>query len=422
MDKKKVFSWTLYDWANSAFATTVMAGFFPIFFEKYWSNPDFVDKSTFYLGLSNSVGSLIVAIMAPFLGAISDTGSTKKKFLFTFAFLGILSTSLLFFVQQGDWQLAAALYVVGAIGFSSGNVFYDSLLPAVAKKPKYDFVSSLGYSMGYLGGGVLFIINILMYQNPHWFGIQDSTAAIRLSFVTVAGWWAVFSIPIFLFVPEPKNKDDIIFSDAVKLGWVQLKTTFSEIKQMRIIGLFLLSYWLYMDGVDTIIRMAGKLALSMGFEASDMLFVLILVQLIGFPAGLLFNWFSSIIKPKNAVLVAILFYTIATGSAYFMTSKIHFYALAGIIGLFQGGIQAISRSLFARLVPLGKEGEFFGFYNMLGKFSAVVGPILLGTVTLMTGNARMGLFALIVLFVGGGLLLTRVDFDEGERIAKEFSK
>lgn len=422
MDKKKVFSWTLYDWANSAYATTVMAGFFPIFFEKYWSNPDFVDKSTFYLGLSNSVGSLIVAIMAPFLGAISDTGSTKKKFLFTFAFLGILSTSLLFFVQQGDWQLAAALYVVGTIGFSSGNVFYDSLLPAVAKKPKYDFVSSLGYSMGYLGGGVLFIINILMYQNPHWFGIQDSTTAIRLSFVTVAVWWAVFSIPIFLFVPEPKNKDDIIFSDAVKLGWVQLKTTFSEIKQMRIIGLFLLSYWLYMDGVDTIIRMAGKLALSMGFEASDMLFVLILVQLIGFPAGLLFNWFSSIIKPKNAVLVAILFYTIATGSAYFMTSKIHFYVLAGIIGLFQGGIQAISRSLFARLVPLGKEGEFFGFYNMLGKFSAVVGPILLGTVTLMTGNARMGLFALIVLFVGGGLLLTKVDFDEGERIAKEFSK
>ena len=422
MDKKKVFSWTLYDWANSAFATTVMAGFFPIFFEKYWANNLAADKSTFYLGLSNSVGSLIVAMMAPFLGAISDTGSTKKKFLFTFAFLGILSTSLLFFLKQGDWKLAAALYALGAIGFSSGNVFYDSLLPAVAKKPKYDFVSSLGYSMGYLGGGVLFIINILMYQNPHWFGIQDSTTAIRLSFVTVAVWWAVFSIPIFLFVPEPKNKDDIIFSDAVKLGWVQLKTTFSEIKQMRIIGLFLLSYWLYMDGVDTIIRMAGKLALSMGFEASDMLFVLILVQLIGFPAGLLFNWFSSIIKPKNAVLVAILFYTIATGSAYFMTSKIHFYVLAGIIGLFQGGIQAISRSLFARLVPLGKEGEFFGFYNMLGKFSAVVGPILLGTVTLVTGNARMGLFALIVLFVGGGLLLTRVDFDEGERIAKEFSK
>ena len=176
-----------------------------------------------------------------------------------------------------------------------------------------------------------------------------------------------------------------------------------------------------MDGVDTIIRMAGKIALSMGFEASDMLMVLIIVQLIGFPAGLAFNWFSSKITPKNAVMVAIVFYTLGTGSAYFMTSRLHFYIIAGIIGLFQGGIQAISRSLFARLIPKGKEGEFFGFYNMLGKFSAVVGPILLGTVTLVTGNARLGLFALVILFVGGGILLYKVDFDEGERIAKNFS-
>ena len=421
MDKKKVLSWTLYDWANSAFATTVMAGFFPIFFEKYWSNPELVNQSTFYLGVSNSAGSLIVAIMAPFLGAVSDTGSTKKKFLFTFAFLGILATSLLWFVEQGDWQLAAILYAVGAIGFASSNVFYDSLLPSVAKKHEFDFVSSLGYSMGYLGGGVLFIINILMYQNPQWLGIPDATTAIRLSFVSVAVWWGIFSIPIFLFIPEPKNKDNVSLLSAISLGWTQLKSTFKEIRKMKIVGLFLLSYWLYMDGVDTIIRMAGKLALSMGFEASDMLSVLIMVQLIGFPAGLLFNWFSSIITPKKAVLVAIFFYTIATSSAYFMNSKLHFYILAGIIGLFQGGIQAISRSLFARLVPRGKEGEFFGFYNMLGKFSAVVGPVLLGTVTLVTGNARMGLFALVILFVGGGLLLIKVDFEEGEKIAKKFT-
>jgi len=421
LDRKKVLSWTLYDWANSAFATTVMAGFFPIFFEKYWSNPELVDQSTFYLGVSNSAGSLIVAMMAPFLGAVSDTGSTKKKFLFTFAFLGILATSLLWFVEQGDWQLAAILYAVGAIGFASSNVFYDSLLPSVAKKQEFDFVSSLGYSMGYLGGGVLFIINILMYQNPQWFGIPDATTAIRLSFVSVAVWWGIFSVPIFLFIPEPNNKDNVSLLSAISLGWMQLKSTFKEIRKMKIVGLFLFSYWLYMDGVDTIIRMAGKLALSMGFEASDMLSVLIIVQLIGFPAGLLFNWFSSIITPKKAVLVAILFYTIATSSAYFMNSKLHFYILAGIIGLFQGGIQAISRSLFARLVPKGKEGEFFGFYNMLGKFSAVVGPVLLGTVTLVTGNARMGLFALVILFIGGGLILIRVDFDEGERIAKNFT-
>ena len=252
MDKKKVLSWTLYDWANSAFATTVMAGFFPIFFEKYWSNPELVDQSTFYLGVSNSAGSLIVAMMAPFLGAVSDTGSTKKKFLFTFAFLGILSTSLLWFVEQGDWQLAAILYAVGAIGFASSNVFYDSLLPSVAKKHEFDLVSSLGYSLGYLGGGVLFIINILMYQNPQWFGIPDATTAIRLSFVSVAVWWGIFSIPIFLFIPEPKNKDNVSLLSAISLGWTQLKSTFKEIRKMKIVGLFLLSYWLYMDGVDTV--------------------------------------------------------------------------------------------------------------------------------------------------------------------------
>ena len=421
MNKRKVISWTLYDWANSAFATTVMAGFFPIFFEKYWSNPELVNKSTFYLGLSNSVGSLIVAAMAPFLGAISDTGSTKKKFLFTFAFLGILSTSLLWFVKQGDWQLAAIIYAVACVGFASGNVFYDSLLPSVAKKDELDFVSSLGFSLGYLGGGILFVVNILMYQNPEWFGIPDTSTAIRLSFVSVAIWWAIFSIPIFLFVPEKENNSNIPFGEAVSLGWLQLKSTFKEIKKMKIIGAFLLAYWLYMDGVDTIIRMAVKVGSSMGFEASDMLLALILVQFIGFPAGLVFNWFSSKITPKNAVLVAIIFYTLGTSFAYFMTTREHFFMLAGMIGLFQGGIQAISRSLFARLVPKGKEGEFFGFYNMLGKFSAVIGPILLGTVSLITGDVRIGLVSIVVLFIGGGLVLYKVDFDEGERIAKEYS-
>tara|TARA_X000001036_G_scaffold402684_1_gene408670 strand:+ start:14152 stop:15423 length:1272 start_codon:yes stop_codon:yes gene_type:complete len=422
MDKKKVLSWALYDWANSAFATTVMAGFFPLFFTNYWSKDIITDdESTFYLGLSNSLASLIVAVMAPFLGAISDTVSTKKKFLFTFAFLGILSTSLLWIVEQGNWQLAAILYGLGCIGFSSGNVFYDSLLPSIAKKKDLDFVSSLGFVIGYLGGGILFVLNILMYQNPQWFGISDATTAIRLSFVTVGIWWAIFSIPIFLFVPEKKIINNNSFGQTISLGWNQLKTTFIEIKQMKIIGTFLLSYWLYMDGVDTIIRMALNIGSTLGFESNDMITALIMVQFIGIPAGLAFNWFSSKITPKYAVLVAIFFYTLGTGLAYFMTTKLHFFMLAGMIGLFQGGIQAISRSLFARLVPKGKEGEFFGFYNMLGKFSAVLGPILLGAVTLITGSVRLGLLSIVGLFIGGGLVLYRVDFEEGERIAKNFS-
>ena len=420
MDRKRVISWALYDWANSAFATTVMAGFFPIFFEKYWSNPNNINDSTFYLGLSNSAGSLIVAALAPFLGAIADRGSAKKKFLFMFAFLGILMTGGLWMVGQGQWQLAALLYMVGSIGFAGGNVFYDSLLPSVSEKKKVDFVSSLGFSLGYIGGGILFLVNVLMYQYPQWFGIPDGTVAVKLSFLSVAVWWAIFSIPIFIFVPEPSSEPTIKFREAITQGWLQLKRTFKEIKQMKIIGTFLLSYWFYMDGVDTIIRMAVKVGSSMGFEAGDMMTALLMVQFIGFPAALVFNWFASKIGPKNAVLIAIIFYTVGTCFAYFMTTRLHFFLLAGMIGLFQGGIQALSRSLFSRLVPEGKEGEFFGFYNMLGKFSAVIGPILLGTVSLVTGDVRIGLLSIVVLFIAGGLILSRVDFDEGERLASEY--
>ena len=420
MDRKRVVSWALYDWANSAFATTVMAGFFPIFFEKYWSNPNNINDSTFYLGLSNSAGSLIVAALAPFLGAIADRGSAKKKFLFMFAFLGILMTGGLWMVGQGQWQLAALLYMVGSIGFAGGNVFYDSLLPSVSEKKKVDFVSSLGYSLGYIGGGILFLVNVLMYQYPQWFGIPDSTVAVKLSFLSVAVWWAIFSIPIFIYVPEPSSEPTIKFGEAITQGWLQLKRTFKEIKQMKIIGTFLLSYWLYMDGVDTIIRMAVKVGSSMGFEAGDMIIALLMVQFIGFPAALVFNWFASKIGPKNAVLIAIIFYTVGTCFAYFMTTRLHFFLLAGMIGLFQGGIQALSRSLFSRLVPEGKEGEFFGFYNMLGKFAAVIGPILLGTVTLVTGDVRIGLLSIVALFIAGGLVLSRVDFDEGERLASKY--
>ena len=421
MDKKKVISWALYDWGNSAFATTVMAAFFPMLLKDYLSNPENYNESTFYLGISNSVASLFVAAMAPFLGAISDTGSTKKKFLFTFAFLGALSTSLLWIVEQGNWQIAALLYVIGCIGFSGGNTFYDALLPSVAKKDKFDFVSSLGFSLGYAGGGALFVINILMYQYPQSFGISDPETAARLSLICVGAWWAVFTIPVLLFVPEEKNKNDISLGNAVQLGWIQIKTTFKEIKKMKIIGVFLISYFLYMDGVDTIIRMAFNIGDNLGFPTEDLLIVLLIVQFIGVPAALLFSWLSSIITPRNAVLFAIMVYTLITGFSYFIETKTHIFIFAFFLGCFQGGIQAISRSLFARLVPKGKEGEFFGFYNMLGKFSAVIGPTLLGYITLLTGNVRIGLLSIVILFIGGGLIFYRVDFEEGERIAKEFS-
>ena len=419
-DTKKVVSWAFYDWANSAYSTTVMAGFFPLFFEKFWSNPDDVIQSTYQLGIANSVSSIIIALVSPILGAIADRGSAKKKLLITFAFLGIVMTGGLWFVQQGEWKLAVFFYVIATIGFMAGNIFYDSLLPSVATRDKVDYVSSLGYSLGYLGGGLLFLVNVLMYLHPDWFGISDPSKAIRLSFVSVAIWWGIFTLPIMLFLPEPESENSVPLRKAVRSGLLQLKETYNHIREMKVIGTFLMAYWLYEDGVATIVRMAVKVGSSMGFAAGDLITAILMVQFIGFPAALLYNWFGTRVGIKNAVLIAIGGYGIITLLGYFMTDRAHFYLLAALIGIFQGGIQALSRSLFTRLVPPNKEAEFFGFYNMLGKFAAVIGPVLMGWITVTTGNPRMGILSIVILFVLGGLLLKRVDFEEGERIASEF--
>jgi len=411
----------MYDWANSAFSTTVMAGFFPIFFEKYWSNPDDVIQSTYQLGWANSLASIVVAALAPFLGAIADRGSAKKKFLIFFCYMGVVMTGGLYMVGQGQWQMAVMVYIAASVGFMGANIFYDSLLPSVAPKEKMNYVSSLGFAIGYIGGGLLFLINVLMYLHPQWFGIADAATAIKLSFLSVAVWWGVFTIPLLLFVPEPQISDSLPLVRAISAGYRQLRITFKQIRQLKIIGMFLLAYWLYIDGVDTIIRMSVKMGSSLGFEAGDLITALLMVQFIAFPAALGYNWFASKIGTKKAVLIAIGGYSVVTLLAYFMTVKLHFYILAALIGLFQGGVQALSRSLFTRLVPRGKEAEFFGFYNMLGKFAAVIGPIMMGWVTLATGNVRLGILSILILFISGALLLQKVDFEEGERLAKTFS-
>lgn len=418
---KKVWAWSVYDWANSAFSTTVMAGFFPIFFEKYWSNPNDVIQSTYQLGWANSLASIVIAALAPFLGAIADRGSAKKKFLIFFCYMGVVMTGGLYMVGQGQWQMAVMVYIAASVGFMGANIFYDSLLPSVAPKEKMNYVSSLGFAFGYIGGGLLFLINVLMYLHPQWFGIADAATAIKLSFLSVAVWWGVFTIPLLLFVPEPQISDSLPLVRAISAGYRQLRITFTQIRQLKIIGMFLLAYWLYIDGVDTIIRMSVKMGSSLGFEAGDLITALLMVQFIAFPAALGYNWFASKIGTKKAVLIAIGGYSVVTLLAYFMTVKLHFYILAALIGLFQGGVQALSRSLFTRLIPRGKEAEFFGFYNMLGKFAAVIGPIMMGWVTLATGNVRLGILSILILFISGALLLQKVDFEEGERLAKTFS-
>ena len=251
-NKKEILSWSLYDWANSTFSTTVMAGFFPIFFKQYWSTSAEVTVTTWYLGLANSIASILVATLAPFLGAIADKASVKKRLLIFFAFLGIISTGTLSIINQGQWIIAIVFYVSASIGFMSANIFYDSLLPSVAPKEKRDFVSSFGYALGYIGGGILFLINVLMYLKPELFGISDAASAIKLSFLTVAIWWAVFSIPIMVFVKEPSVSENIGITNSIKLGFNQLISTIATIKKFKVVTTFLIAYWFYIDGVDTV--------------------------------------------------------------------------------------------------------------------------------------------------------------------------
>ncbi|RLA91172.1 MAG: MFS transporter [Deltaproteobacteria bacterium] len=419
---RKVISWALYDWANSAYATTVMAGFFPIFFKEYWNVGVEATTSTFRLGLANSIASLIIVAMAPLLGAIGDQGGVKKKFLLFFAAMGVVMTGSLFFVARGAWHIAVLIYIVGIIGFSASNVFYDSLLISVAPSGKEDMVSALGFGLGYLGGGLLFACNVLMTLKPAWFGLTDAATAVRISFLSVALWWAIFSLPIMIWVKEPPTHRKTSGWKMIGSGLLQLKTTFAEIRKLRVVFLFLIAYWLYIDGVDTIVRMAVDYGMSLGFPADSLIVALLIVQFVGFPAAILFGKLGEKLGTKTSILLGLGVYIGVTVWGRFMDSPGEFYVLAVAIGLVQGGVQSLSRAFYSRIIPANRAAEFFGFYNMLGKFAAVIGPVLMGLVGVLTGNPRHSILAIAVLFLGGGIILYFVDESEGIRIARELEQ
>ncbi|MEN8263470.1 MAG: MFS transporter [Nitrospirota bacterium] len=425
-NKKAVWGWAMYDWANSAFATTVIAGFFPVFFKQFWSANADTTMSTARLGLANSAAGIIVALLAPVLGAIADRGTSKKKFLFFFAYMGVVMTSSLYMVSQGNWPMAVILYVIASVGFSGGNIFYDSLITGVASGKKLDFVSALGFSLGYLGGGILFAVNVWMTLKPGFFGFTDAAEAVRVSFLTVGVWWALFTVPILLFVKEPQSETSISGIAAVKAGFIQLNSTFRELRHLKTVFLFLVAYWLYIDGVDTIVRMAIDYGISIGFQSSDLILALLIVQFVGFPSAIAFGYLGGKIGAKRAIFIAIGVYLFVSVWGAFIQSKNEFYILAVIIGLVQGGIQALSRSFYARIIPINKSAEYFGFYNMLGKFAAVFGPAVMGGVGLLVKHAgyssniasRAGISSLALFFIAGGVLFYFVDEEKGKEEVK----
>jgi UMF1 family MFS transporter len=406
--RRPVIAWALCDWANSAFATTVMAGFFPLYFKQFWNAGVPATQSTFRLGLASGVASAIIAVAAPLVGAIADKGSARIKLLCLFTVLGAAMTVGMYWVAKGDWIMASALYVVASLGFWHGNQFYDSLLTDVSEERDYDLVSAYGYSLGYLGGGLLFLVNVLMVTKPAMFGIADASEGVRLSFITVGVWWVVFTIPVMLFVKESSAHAALPFGAAIRAGARELLGTIRHLRGDRTLLLFLLAYWFYIDGVNTIIKMAVDYGLSLGLATDSLIKALLITQFVGFPAALVFGWLGKRIGPRAGLFIGIAVYTGTAMYAYFLDSEREFYALAVVIGLVQGGVQSLSRSLFGRLVPAGKSGEFFGFYNLMGKAAAILGPILIGTVALFTADSRLAIVSVSILFVIGAAFLSRV--------------
>ena len=423
LTRPELRAWAMYDWAKSAFETTVGVAVLPV----YWvavaaaTLPD--ADATAYWAYTNSIALVLVALMSPVLGAMADFMGAKKKFLAGFMLVGVLATAGLYFVGRGDWRLAAVLFVIGTIGVTASTVFNDSLLPSIARDDEVDRVSTSGYAFGYLGGGVLLALNVVLLTRPSLIGIPEVNATLpaRIVFLTVSAWWLVFSIPVLRRVAEPPRRletDESASQNPVRVGFRRLRETFGEIRQYKQLFIFLLAYWLYIDGVHTIQKMAVVFGADLGIEQGSLIGAILLVQFVGVPATFAFGAAAKRIGAKTGVYIALTVYTGISIFGYFIAEAWHFWVLAIAVGLVQGGAQALSRSIYATMVPKAKASEFFSFFSIFEKFGGVVGPALFGVVAQVSGSNRPAILAVVVFFIGGMLLLTRVDIDEGRRVAR----
>ena len=407
---KSVISWILYDCANSVFYTTVMAGFFPIFFKKYWSLGADENLSTQRLGWILALSGFVLAVLSPLLGVISDKKKYKKILLGSFMLLGVLSTLALAYIPKGQWFSAAIVYGFALLFCTASTIFYDSLLVSVSEPKDYDMVSSLGYAFGYLAGGVLFSFNVAMYLKPELFGIESPVTAVLLSFVTVAVWWFLFSLPVLMFVEEPTHQlSDEKVSLLIKHSLQQLYHTAIKIFENKNLFYFLLAYWFYIDGVSTVMAMAVDFGVAINLDSGSLIKALLLVQFVGFPSAYVAGKLAGRFSSREVILASIFVYILAVIGASRISTETHFYIMAACIGLAQGSIQALSRSLFAQLIPVDSAGEYFGFFNLLGKFASVLGPILISVSSILFRDAKLAILSLLILFVIGFYYLLKME-------------
>ena len=418
LNRPELRAWALYDFANSTFWTTIVAAVFPIYFQRVAASNLPPHLATSRYMLASTVAICVVAITAPLLGAFADTRRVKKPLLAVFVAIGATATAAMYGIQEGDWKLALVLFVIGNIGVASSIVFYDSLLPHVARPDEMDRVSSAGYAMGYLGGGVLLAINLAMIQQPQWFGIADSGVATRLAFVSVAVWWVLFSWPLFKRVAEPAVPVQARMTPgaAVAQSFRQLGETFREIRQYKQAFLLLLAFFLYNDGIQTIIRVATIYGSEIGIDQSALIGALMLVQFIGVPCSFAFGSLAGRIGPKNAVMLGLFAYMGILTFTYYMSTAREFYMLAAAVGVIQGGTQALSRSMFASMIPKHKSSEFFAFFGVFERYAGLLGPFIFGLLAGMN-SSRTAILTLYPFFISGIALLWMVDVAAGRREA-----
>lgn len=404
---KKEISWITYDWANSAYSLVVTSTILPIFYTNVAAKNLAPDVTQGYWGYSNAIATILVALLAPILGTIADYKGYKKKFFIFFLIIGLLSTSSLALVQENNYILCLVIYIISVLGFSASNLFYDSFLTDATSEDKYDKISTYGFAFGYIGSCIPFVICIALIMKAESLGLS-TLLATQLSFILTSVWWLVFSIPILKnvnqeFYIEPEKKP-------VQASIKRLVETLKKIHHYKNIVIFLVAYFFYIDGVHTIISMATVYASIIGISSNTLMIALLAVQVIAFPSAIVFGILANKFSSKTILMIAIGIYIIIAYIGYLMSTPFHFWLLAVLVGTQQGGIQAISRSTFGKLVPKENSAEFFGFFSIFGKFSAALGPLIVGGIGDLTNNTRLGVLSLIPLFILGLYFLNKVDF------------
>jgi MFS transporter, UMF1 family len=415
-----VQGWAMYDWANSAFAVVILTAIFPVYYRTLAMDAGAApETATAYWAYTTSLSLLLVAVLGPIAGAAADILAAKKHFLAVALGFGVIATASLALIGTGEYLLASLLFALANLGFAGGNIFYEALLPHVARPNDLDRVSARGYALGYLGGGLLLVLNTLWLFRPQWFWMADRGVALQACFISASFWWLVFAVPLFHAVIEPAAGTRPRVSPALVDSCARLLRTFREIRRYRELTLFLASFWLYNDGIGTIIKLAAAYGDEIGVDHNDMLGALILTQFIGFPCSIGFGALAHRWGAKRTIFAGLAVYAAISVAGFFIRSTADFYALAIMVGVVQGGTQALSRSLFAAMVPRSHSAEFFGFFSTGEKVAGIIGPAIFGVVGQLTGSSRWGIVSITLLFAAGALLLRRVDVAEGCRVAAQ---